>query len=160
MVSISVANQQELLELDYQRIKTVARQVLESEGVREAKVTIACMTDPAIQKLNRQFLQHDEPTDVISFPYSPPPLAPLTGGAAGKKGKGARKLEGDLAVSAETALRIAAQSGQPPLDELLLYIVHGVLHLCGYDDQEDKERERMYERQKKYLDELKIKAMM
>jgi probable rRNA maturation factor len=141
-LSISVVNQQERLELDYQRMKAVARAVLEGEGVKKAKVTIACMTDPAIRVLNKRFLQHDEPTDVISFPYQ----------------RSKSDLQGELAVSTETATTVAIARGHAPADELLLYIIHGILHLCGYDDLDDKARSEMRAREGRYLKALKIDA--
>lgn len=138
MLSVSIANQQEALELDYARIKTVARGVLQGEGLTDAKVTLAFMTDPAIHALNKRFLEHDEPTDVISFPYSSKPL------------------HGDLAISTETAISAAAERGHPPAEELLLYVIHGILHLCGYDDTSDKKRKVMRQKETHYLTQLGV----
>lgn len=138
MLSVSVANQQEVLEPDYARIKEVARAVLQGEGHKQAKVTFALMTDAAIHKLNEQFLQHDEPTDVITFPYSEKPL------------------HGDIAISTDTASAAAKDRGHAPADELLLYVIHGILHLCGYDDLNNKDREEMRKREQHYLKQLKI----
>src|SRR5262245_25750843 len=122
MFGVSVANQQERVELDYQWLKAAARAVLEGEGVKKSKITLAFMTDEAIHALNRKFLQHDEPTDVITFPYSSPRAA---------------SLEGDIAISTETAIRAAEERGHSVADELVLYVIHGVLHLCGFDDQDE-----------------------
>lgn len=138
MLSVSVANQQEQLELDFARIKEVGKAVLAGEGIVKGKVTCAIMTDAAIHKLNKQFLQHDEPTDVITFPYSDNPL------------------HGDLAISAETAMAVATERGHAAHDELLYYVIHGILHLCGYDDTSDKKRNEMREREKHYLTKLGI----
>ncbi|HMP16303.1 MAG TPA: rRNA maturation RNase YbeY [Gemmatales bacterium] len=138
MLSVSIANQQEVLELDYARIKTVARAVLAGEGLSQAKLTIACMTDEAIHALNKRFLNHDEPTDVITFPYSTQPL------------------HGDLAISTETAQAAACERGHAPADELLLYVIHGILHLCGYDDTTPKKQKAMRAREAHYLQELNI----
>lgn len=138
MLSISLANQQEVMELDYARIKETARAVLQGEGYKQAKVTLALMTDAAIHKLNKQFLEHDEPTDVITFPYSEKPL------------------HGDIAISTETAMAAAKERGHAPADELLLYVIHGILHLCGYDDLKEKERQAMRKREQHYLKQLKI----
>jgi probable rRNA maturation factor len=138
MLSVSIANQQEALELDFARIKAVARAVLAGEGITDGKLTIACMTDPAIHALNKRFLEHDEPTDVITFPYSSKPL------------------HGDLAISTDTAIAAATERGHAPPDELLLYVIHGILHLCGFDDTSDKKRAVMREREGHYLKELGI----
>ena len=79
MIRVSVASPQEVVPLDYQGLKAAAKAVLEGEGVAEAKVTLAFVDNPHIHRLNKQFLDHDEPTDVLTFPYSP---------------KGSKKLEG------------------------------------------------------------------
>lgn len=133
MLSVSVANQQETLELDYARIKAVARSVLAGEGYTDGKVTLAFMTDPAIHLLNKRYLQHDEATDVITFPYSNKPL------------------HGDLAISTDTALRAASERGHGTPEELLYYVIHGILHLCGYDDTTDAKRKKMRAMEAKYL---------
>jgi probable rRNA maturation factor len=117
------------------------RQVLEGEGVGEAKISLAFVDDATIHRLNNQFLQHDEPTDVITFPMS---------------GPGAKKLEGELVISAETARRVAEQLGHPPEDEAALYVVHGLLHLCGYDDLDAKSRPKMRARERHHLQALGI----
>jgi len=138
MLSVSVANQQEALELDYARIKTVARGVLQGEGLTDAKLTIAFMTDPAIHALNKRFLEHDEPTDVITFPYTKKPL------------------HGDLAISTDTAITAAAERGHEATEELLLYVIHGILHLCGYDDLSEKKQKVMKKKEAEYLSKLGV----
>ena len=141
MFGVSVANQQESVELDYQRLKAAARAVLEGEGVKKSKITLAFMTDEAIHALNRRFLQHDEPTDVITFPYSSAKAA---------------SLEGEIAISTETASRAAEERGHSVADELVLYVIHGVLHLCGFDDVEEPERTTMRQKERQYLRQLEI----
>ncbi|HQR07554.1 MAG TPA: rRNA maturation RNase YbeY [Gemmatales bacterium] len=138
MLSISVANQQEALELDFARIKMVARGVLAGEGVTDGKITLAFMTDPAIHALNKRFLEHDEPTDVITFPYSQKPL------------------HGDLAISTDTAITAAAERGHAAGEELLLYVIHGILHLCGYDDTSEKKQKEMRQKEAEYLKKLNV----
>ena len=138
MLSVSVANQQEALELDFARIKTVARGVLQGEGLSDAKLTLAFMTDAAIHALNKRFLEHDEPTDVITFPYSQKPL------------------HGDLAISTDTAITAAAERGHEASEELLLYVIHGILHLCGYDDTSEKKQKVMKHKEAEYLSKLGV----
>jgi probable rRNA maturation factor len=138
MLSVSVANQQEALNLDFARIKTVARGVLQGEGLTDAKLTIAFMTDPAIHALNKRFLEHDEPTDVITFPYTKKPL------------------HGDLAISTDTAITAAGERGHEAAEELLLYVIHGILHLCGYDDLSEKKQKVMKQKEAEYLSKLGV----
>jgi probable rRNA maturation factor len=140
-IRVSVANQQELVELDFQALKAAAKVVLEGEGVRQAKVALAFVDNPHIHRLNKQFLNHDEPTDVITFPYSTP---------------GAKVLEGDVVMGVEVAKEEAAERGIPVGVELLLYTIHGCLHLCGYDDTNRKAEREMRVKEREYLAKLNL----
>lgn len=136
MIRVSVASPQEVVPLDYQALKAAAKAVLEGEGVAEAKVTLAFVDNPHIHRLNKQFLDHDEPTDVLTFPYSP---------------KGSKKLEGEVVIGAEVAKENAADRGHEVGLELLLYVVHGCLHLCGYTDTDPLSEKAMRAKEREYL---------
>ncbi|OWK40331.1 rRNA maturation RNase YbeY [Fimbriiglobus ruber] len=138
MLSVSIANPYEY-DLDFQGLKAAAKAVLEGEGVRAAKVTLAFVDNPHIHRLNKQFLNHDEPTDVLTFPYTDP---------------GAKKLEGEVVIGYEIATEYAGDRGHEPALELKLYVVHGCLHLCGYGDQDDAEAAEMRARERHYLTAL------
>lgn len=92
------------------------------------EIEVAVVTDAEIRRLHRDHLGVDTPTDVITFPLSPPD-APV--------------LVGALAVSEDTARREAARRRHPPYHEWMLYVVHGALHLLGYDDRAGRERAAM-----------------
>ena len=139
MIRVSVASPQEIVPLDYQGLKAAARTVLEGEGVAEAKVTLAFVDNPHIHRLNKQFLNHDEPTDVLTFPYSP---------------AGAAKLEGEVVIGVEVATEYAADRGHEVGLELVLYVVHGCLHLCGYSDTDDASSAEMRVKEREYLTKL------
>ena len=136
MGQISIKNQQEAVIVDFRRLREVARIVLDGEGKGDGRVGIALMDNATIHALNKRFLNHDEATDVLSFPLSDP---------------GSRKLEGDLAIGAEVAQAQAAARGHDVQAELALYVIHGLLHLCGYDDHEDEGRAAMRARERHYL---------
>ena len=138
MIRASIANPYEY-ELDFTGLKSAAIAVLEGEGIRDAKVTIAFVDNPHIHRLNKQFLNHDEPTDVLTFPSSPP---------------GAKKLEGDIAIGMEIAREYAADRGHEVKLELMLYVVHGCLHLCGYTDSDDESAAEMRVKERQYLAQL------
>lgn len=91
------------------------------------EIGVRVTDDEQIHQINREFLQHDYPTDVISFPYE---LAPP-------------KVEGELVVSLDTATACAPDEKLSIAEELLLYVVHGTLHIVGYDDTSDEPRQRM-----------------
>src|SRR5947209_18333239 len=135
MIRISIASPQEIVALNYPRLGEVGQKVLEGGGVREAKVSLAFVDNPTIHGLNKRFLDHDEPTDVITFPLS---------------GPGAKKLEGELVIGVEVAVQQAAERGHPVETELCLYTIHGLLHLCDYDDVKPKDAAEMRRKEREY----------
>ena len=94
-------------------------------------LSVLMTDDRRIRKINKQFLNHDYATDVIAFPM----------------GAGC----GDIVVSVDTAKRFAKELGIPFHEELARYLVHGTLHLLGYDDKKEKDRVKMHARQEKIL---------
>jgi probable rRNA maturation factor len=138
MIRVSVANPYDY-PLDYQRVKDAARTVLEGEGVKASKITIAFVNNDHIHRLNKQFLNHDEPTDVLSFPYSEP---------------NAKTLEGEVVIGYDIAKEYAADRGHEWYVELLLYVIHGCLHLTGQDDSTPRSEEQMREKEREYLAKL------
>lgn len=120
---------------------------ISAEAPASAELTIVLVDDTEIHRLNREFLNHDWPTDVITFfDESPEEI----GDFDVVRGRG-REIAGELVVSVETAQREAARHGWGIDDELLLYCVHGWLHLCGYDDLTDNERPHMRHREREVL---------
>jgi len=139
MIRISIASPQELVVLPFAQLREVGRAVLESEGIKDAKISLAFVDNPTIHNINKRFLQHDEPTDVITFPLS---------------GHGAKTLEAELVIGAEVALEQAKQRGHSVETELCLYVIHGLLHLCGYDDVDERDAAEMRQKERQYLKAL------
>lgn len=135
MIEIEVANEQSALEIDPEWLVTLARHVLLAEGVDQASISVALVDNATIHRLNRQFLEHDYPTDVITFPLSEED-EPLTG---------------EIVLSTEYACSEAEEYQWSPRQEAALYLVHGLLHLCGYDDAEEEDRRMMHRRQEQLL---------
>jgi probable rRNA maturation factor len=104
--------------------RTLARFLKEAQAAVRLKgeVTVQLTTDLAIRRLNRQFRHKDKATDVLSFPA---------------EGIGAEEIAGDLAISIPTALRQAIEQGHPLSIEVKVLILHGLLHLAGYDHEAD-----------------------
>src|ERR1700746_2414449 len=96
MLRIKIAITQESVPLERARVREVARAVLQGEGVGEAEISLAFVDNATIHRLNKRFLDHDEPTDVLSFPLSEP---------------GSRKLAGEVVIGAEVAAAQAAEHG-------------------------------------------------
>lgn len=140
MISLSIANPYEYT-LDFQALKSAAKAVFEGEGIKDAKIVLAFVDNPHIHRLNKQFLDHDEPTDVLTFPYSAPK---------------AKKLEGEIVIGYQIAEEYAADRGHEVNLELLLYVVHGCLHLCGYDDKTAKVEKLMRAKEREYFAKLNL----
>ncbi len=143
---VEVLNQQDSVACDLSLLQQVVRSVLEQERVLWAAVSLVVVDNSTIHDLNRQFLDHDEPTDVLSFLLECEPAERAQ--SAGGEGK---RLEGEVIVSAEMAAQRAGEFGWRPCDELVLYVVHGVLHLCGYDDRTAEAQQLMRARERSIL---------
>jgi len=125
-VAIEVVNKQRLARIDARRLERLADAALSSVGRQNRHITIVFVRDREIRSLNRKFRQVDHATDVLSFP------------AGDSVDIDALSYLGDIAISIETALRQARAAGhslERESDELL---IHGVLHLCGYDHATDR----------------------
>jgi probable rRNA maturation factor len=135
-IAVEVSDTQSHLKVNPEALARLVRGALRAEGVRRASVSVAVVDDVTIREVNRRHLDHDWPTDVISFGLSDP---------------GDPELSGALIVSAEMASTTAGRSGAPAWDELALYVVHGLLHLCGHDDATDAGRAAMRRREGEVL---------
>jgi len=135
-IEVEICNTQNHLQLDSASLNQLVRLVLAAEDHPRASLSIALVDDATIHSINRTHLGHDWPTDVITFPLAEP---------------GEPVLAGELVVSAETACAAARELDVEPAQELALYVVHGLLHLCGYDDKDDDSRQRMRQRENELL---------
>ncbi|WP_442900244.1 rRNA maturation RNase YbeY [Geoalkalibacter sp.] len=105
-------------------MRKVAQRILNALGCPKGELSVLIVDDAQIRELNRDYLGKDRPTNVISF-------AMQEGEGAGV----APQLLGDVVISAETAARDAAEAGQPFVSELYFLLLHGILHLRGYDHE-------------------------
>lgn len=129
-------------------LRVAARTALLHEGIEEpCELTLYITDDAHIQRLNRDFLGIDSPTDVLSFP------------AGERDPQGGQLYLGDLVLSLPRALAQSQKAGHPLEAEVHLLIVHGVLHLLGYDHAEAEEKERMWTAQRAILDQLGWKGL-
>ena len=116
---VEVVNRQRRLRLDIEAWSTFADKALNVIGKSESSATIAFVSDKRMRELNRQFRGVDKATDVLSFPAE-------------------EKFNlGDVAVSVETAAVQAQENGLTLDQEIAQLILHGLLHLCGYDHETD-----------------------
>jgi probable rRNA maturation factor len=126
-IRVAITNLQSLLPVDADRLRRAVRHVFAQTRERRVQIGVAIVDDATIHALNVRHLQHDYPTDVLSYPLEDAP----------------QKLVGEIVVSAETAERQAPHYGWSPEEELCLYVVHGALHLAGYRDKSRAQQQAM-----------------
>ena len=133
-LSIDVVDRQRLLRVGGRWLVTVARRALARQKVASAEICVLVLDDRGIARLHEQWLGITGPTDVITFDMSDDARPGV--------------MHGDIAVSAETARRTARELGWQPRHELAYYVVHGILHLAGYDDHDPADRRAMRARER------------
>ena len=119
-------------------LERVARAALEAEGVPTAELGILITDDATIHDLNRRYADEDKATDVLSFS--------LREGEEFVSPDDTERL-GEVIISLDTAKRQAEEAGRPLEAEVAYLLVHGILHLLGYDHAEPEEARRMRERE-------------
>ena len=120
----------------------MAGAALEREGLGPGELSVLITNDETVRRLNREYAGEDAPTDVLAFS--------LTEGEEFALPDGVLRL-GEVIISYHTAQRQAAEAGRPVRDEVDHLLVHGILHLLGYDHAESKEEERMRARERELL---------
>lgn len=148
---IDLTDRQHLVALDRDRIDAAARDLLAAEGVASACIGLVFVDDAAIQRINREHLEHDYPTDVISFLLDERQTGTSGEDSSGSPRGAGKHLDGEVIISTETALSQAKDYGWRTEEELLLYVVHGMLHLAGYDDLTAGEKSQMRRRENEIL---------
>jgi probable rRNA maturation factor len=132
-VAIEVVNRQRFARIDSSGMSTLVERALAALGRPEASLTVAFVRDRAIRKLNQKYRNQNRATDVLSFPASQ-----AVGGEKSDSESTDSDFLGDIVVSTDTARIQAFEAGhtfEREIDELVL---HGVLHLCGYDHEADR----------------------
>ena len=146
---VSIELSEDSPEIDLGRLQALAERVMAGESVAATTALAILVTDDdELRRMNHQFLGIDEPTDVLSFPDE-----------AGDWVQGIAEdpLLGDIAISLPTAKRQALAIGHSLEAEMSHLLVHGILHLCGYDHVTGPEDEaRMRAREEHYLGDLGV----
>lgn len=126
-------------DVDQQWAADIARMVISGETEEDpGDLTLVLVDDAEIQRLNLTFLNKDRPTDVIAFPLE----------------DDEDTVWGEVYVSVDRARAQAAQYGVPQHHELARLMIHGVLHLAGYDDLSEEKKTEMTAREEYYLEKL------
>jgi probable rRNA maturation factor len=139
MIRVAVACPQDTVAIDRALMRRAARIVLTGEGVKDAQISLAFVDNTTIQRLNRRYLKHNRPTDVLTFPLGDP---------------NDELLSGEIVIGAQVAAAEANRRGKDLQVEAALYVIHGVLHLCGLDDKTRAAAAEMRKRESHYLRQL------
>jgi probable rRNA maturation factor len=131
-------------DIEQSKLESVALKTLDHEHTaQESDLTLVFTQDAEIQALNKQFLDNDHPTDVLSFPAGE--IDPDSG----------HLYLGDIIISVPQAKSQAQAGGHALGQELEVLVIHGALHLIGHDHAEDDEKARMWAAQKEILQQCK-----
>lgn len=123
-------------------LKGIAINVLEGEGIKDASLSVCITDDATIEHLNRTYAGEDAPTDVLSFSQEEgePFPSPVKG-----------RLLGEVVISLPTAEKQGREKGRPLEMELAHLLVHGILHLLGYDHASSEQERAMRAREEEAL---------
>jgi probable rRNA maturation factor len=124
---VAVSDRQDAT-VDTDVLVALARETLRAEGSRDVELSVSLVTEEEMADLHHRYLGEPGPTDVLAFPMDDGPLL------------------GDVVICPA----VAARHGSDLAGEIRLLLVHGILHLLGYDHEEEQDRERMWERQEAY----------
>lgn len=139
-LAVTVTDLQSRVALDPAAVRRIAGTVARGERKGAGgRADVCFVTDRRMRRLNRTFHKRDCATDVLSFDL-------------GEEGR----MSAEVVISTDTAASNAKRFGTSPLYESYLYVIHGMLHLTGYDDGTARERASMRRREEHYLKALKI----
>ena len=129
----------------------MARRILSVSGCPDAELSVLIVDDVEIRTINRDYLGRDKSTNVISFSMQEGEGAGIQPG-----------LLGDVVISADTAARDAAEAGLPFMNELYFLLLHGILHLLGYDHERGSEADArlMEEKERDIFSLLKAEGLV
>jgi len=134
------------------RLKKVAARILSAlECPDGSELSISIVGDRSIRIINREYLAKDRPTNVISFSLQEGDFGNIT-----------PNIRGDVIISADTSAREAEQGNLQPFERLCFLLMHGILHLCGYDHERSGEAEaaRMEKKEKELFRILKKEGLL
>ncbi len=136
---IEITNLQKLYRVNTRKIKDLVKNVLKAEK-KDAELNIVFTDNKKIKEMNRTFLGHNYATDVLSFAYHETDY---------RDG-----VTGEIIISVEMALKLAKKHEYPAEGEIALYLIHGLLHLLGYDDKRKSDAKKMHQREWEILSDL------
>jgi rRNA maturation RNase YbeY len=138
-----ILNRQRAVRIARRPLEVFLQSVQREMDLRDSDVAVCLVSDREIARMNETFRKKKGPTDVLSFPAAErPPILPggkrVLGAEKRPESRAAESYLGDIAIAPATARRYAKRNGRSLHDELRVLILHGVLHLLGYDHETDR----------------------
>lgn len=133
-----ILNQQHEVRVARRPLESFLRRVKRELGLKQSDVTVCLVSDKAMARLNQTFRKKKGPTDVLSFPTIARKWPVQLRRKSNAKNSAKSDYLGDIAISPATARRYAKNNGRHLASELRVLILHGVLHLLGYDHETDR----------------------
>lgn len=139
-LKIHVSNTQKAIRLSKLFVRKAVEETLDFLGIQAEELAVYFVTQKKICALHQAFFEDPSPTDCISFPLDDQHL-------------------GEVFVCPKVAIEYARERKKDPYDEILLYVIHGLLHLLGYDDLTSGEKREMRKMEKRCMGHLKAKGI-
>ena len=137
-MKIAVINQQKVKRLNLKAITRFIKNVLKNCGVAAGEISFLFCNDRFILKVNKKFFHRPLPTDVIAFPLDKDNL-------------------GEVVVSVERAVKVCKKYNNSWQEEFSLYVIHGILHLLGYEDTSPAKKKKMFKKQEEIFKKITMK---
>jgi probable rRNA maturation factor len=150
-LKVAIGNRQRRHRVEAKRIRKLAERTLNALGFIDSELSVTIVGDKSIRRLNRDYRGFDKPTNVLSFPMSAGDFADVN-----------PELLGDVVISADTAFREAEEQGISFFERLGFLLLHGILHVTGYDHERSGEAEakRMERKQRQLYTLLKREGFL
>ncbi|HEY7531498.1 MAG TPA: rRNA maturation RNase YbeY [Nitrospiraceae bacterium] len=137
-MAVLVRSQLRRATIDHPRLRRLAQAILSSVGEPSSVLSVALIGDRSMRRLNQQYRKKAQTTDVLAFSM--------------REGRGlSSAFMGDVIISVPTAMKQARRLGRSVDDELVTLLVHGILHLCGYDHERSKRDARRMQRRERMV---------
>ena len=149
-LDITLKDLQKTIPLNAPQIHKIAKAILRREGIRSAELSVVFVTRQRIRGLNRKYLRRDHATDVLAFAYEP-------SSQNERHVKTKRTLCGDIIISTDAAVQNAKIYSTGRSRAIVLYLIHGILHLRGFDDHKPQDIKKMRGKEQALLDYLGAK---
>jgi len=142
-MEVQIDNRQSSYEISLEKMKQAVRVILGALDCPDGEISILIVDDPQIKKLNRKYLNRNSPTNVIAFPMREGEFTHLS-----------PQLLGDVVISTDTAAKEAQNSAMSMEQRLTELLVHGILHLFGYDHETSAQDARKMAEKSRQLSHL------